>query len=88
MAFSDLCLDSPELGSVPFVLHSSGHLLLSLVNSSNTLDQYTVMIDYQSTSSSICTDSQKRDEQTMGSLQPRNQVVDKRAEPDEEGAAD
>ena len=85
---NDLCLESPEFGSVPLVLHSSGRLLLSLVNSSNTLDQCTVMIDFQSTSSSICTDFQKRDEQTMGSLQPRNQVADRRAEPDEERAAD
>ena len=43
-----LCMESPEFGSVPLVLHSSGHLLLSLVNSSNTLDQFTVMIDFQS----------------------------------------
>ena len=46
------------------------------------------MIDFQSSSSSICTDFQKRHEQTMGSLQPRNQVADRRAEPDEERAAD
>ena len=70
------------------MLHSSGHLLLSLVNPSNTLDQLTVMIDFQSSSSNICTDFEKRDEQTMGSLQPRNQVADRRAEPDEERAAD
>ena len=75
-----LCLESPAFGSVPLVLHSSGHLLLSLVNSSNTLDQFTVMIDFQSSSSSICTDFQKRDEQTVGSLQPRNQVADRRAD--------
>ena len=46
------------------------------------------MIDFHSSSSSICTDSQKRDEQTMGSLQSRNEVADRRAEPDEERAAD
>ena len=48
---NNLCLESPESGSVPLVLHSSGHLLLSLLNSSNTLDQFTVMIDFQSSSS-------------------------------------
>ena len=85
---NNLCLESQEFGSVPLVLHSSGHLLLSLVNPSNTLEQFTVMIDFQSSSSSICTDFQKRDEQTMGSLQPRNQVADKTAEPDEVRAAD
>ena len=85
---NNLCLESPDFGSVPLVLHSSGHLLLSLVNPSNTLDQFTVMIDFQSSSSSICTDFQKLDEKTIGSLQSRNQVVDKRAEPDEERAAD
>ena len=37
---NNLCLASPEFGSVPLVLHSSGHLLLSLVNPSNTLDQF------------------------------------------------
>ena len=63
---NNLCLESPEFGSIPLVLHSSGHLLLSLV-----LDNF-----------------QKRDEQTMGSLQPGNQVADRRAEPDEERAAD
>ena len=73
----DLCLESPEFGSVPLVLHSSGHLLLSLVNPSDTLDQLTVMIDCQ-----------KRDEQTMDPLQSRNQVADRRVEPDEERAAD
>ena len=31
---NNLCLESPEFGSVPLVLHSSGHLLLSLVNPS------------------------------------------------------
>ena len=36
----------------------------------------------------MCTDLQKRDKQTMGSLQPRNQVADRRAEPDEERVAD
>ena len=49
------------------------------------------MVDFQSSSSSICTDFQKRDEQTMGSLQPRTpvaQLVDRRPEPDEERAAD
>ena len=85
---NNLCLESPEFGSVRLVLHSSGHLLLSLVNSSNTLDQNTVMIDYQTFPSSVVNGFQKRDEQTMGSLQPRNQVTDKRAEPDEERAAD
>ena len=43
----NMCLESLEFGSVPLVLYSSGHLLLSLVNSPNTLDQYTVMVDYQ-----------------------------------------
>ena len=43
------------------------------------LDQFTVM---------ICSDIQKSDEQTMGSVQPRNQVADRRAEPDEQRAAD
>ena len=85
---NNLCLESPEFGSVPLVLHSSGHLLLSLVRSSNTLDQYTVMIDCQNFPSSFVDRFQKRDEQTMGSLQPRNRVGDKRAEPDEERAAD
>ena len=33
-------------------------------------------------------DYQMRDEQTMDSLQPRDLVVDKRAEPDEKDAAD
>ena len=61
---NDLCLESPEFGSVPLVLHSSGHLLLSLVNPSNTLDQFTVMIDFQSSSLSICPGFQKRDDQT------------------------
>ena len=84
---NNLCLESLEFGSIPLVLRSSGHLLLSLVNSSNTLDQFTVMIDFQSSSSSICTDLQKRDEQTMSLLQPRNQVADRRAEPDEERVA-
>ena len=70
------------------MLHSSGHLLLSLVNPPNTLDQFTVMNDFQSSSSSICPDFQKRDDQTMGSVQPRNQVADRRAEADEERAAD
>ena len=46
------------------------------------------MFDFQSFSSSICTDLQKRDEQTLGSLQPRNQVADRRDEPDEERVAD
>ena len=85
---NNLCLESPEFGSVPLVLHSSGRLLLSPVNPSNTLDRFTVMIEFQSSSSNICTDFQKRDEQTMGSLQPRNQVADGRAEPDEERSAD
>ena len=75
------------MGSVPLVLHSSGHLLLSLVNSSTTLDQYTVMIDDQNSPSNVVNGFQKRDEQTV-ELQPRNQVADKRAEPDEERAAD
>ena len=83
-----VCLESPEFGSVLLVLQSSGHLLLSTVNPSNTLDQFTVMIDFQSWSSSICTDFQKRDEQTMGSLQSRNQVADIRAEQDAERTAD
>ena len=61
-----LWLESPEFGSVPLVLHSSGHLLRFLVNPSNTL---TVMVDFQSSSSRIRTDPQKRDEKTTGSLQ-------------------
>ena len=81
---NNLCLESPDLGSVPLVLHSSGHLLLSLVNPSNTLEQFTVMIDFQSSSSSIGPDFQKRDDQTMGSVQPRNQVADRLAESDED----
>ena len=85
---NNLCLESPEFGSIPLVLHSSGHLLLSLVNSSNTSDQYSVMIDCQNFPSSVVDSFQKRDEQTMGSLQPRNQVADRRAEPDEKRAAD
>ena len=44
----NFCLESPEFGSVPLVLRSSGHLLLSLVNPRNTLDQFTVMVDFQS----------------------------------------
>ena len=85
---NNICLESPEFFSVPLVLHSSGHLLLSLVNPSNTLDQFTVMIDFQSSFSIICHDFQKRDEQTIRSLQSRNQVGDKQAEPDKERAAD
>ena len=46
------------------------------------------MVDYQNCSSGFVNSVQKRDEQTMHSLQPRNQVVDKRAEPDDERAAD
>ena len=84
----NLCLESPESGSVPLVLHSSGHLLLSLVNSSNTLDQYTVMIDCQNFPSSVVDSFQKRDEQTVVSLHPRNQIDDRRADPDEERAVD
>ena len=67
---NNLCSESPEFGSVPLVLQSSGHLHLSLVNSSNKLDQFTVMIDFQNSSSSIGADFLKRDEQTMGSMQP------------------
>ena len=85
---NDLCLESPEFGSIPLLLYSPCHLLLSLVNSSDTLDQYTVMIDCQNFLSSVVDSFQKRDEQTMGSLQQRNQVADRRAEPDEERAAD
>ena len=66
---NNLCLESPEFGSIPLVLHSSGHLLLSLVNSSNTLDQYTVKTDCQNCPSSVADSFQKHDEQTMGSLQ-------------------
>ena len=80
---NNLCLESPEFGSVPLVLHSSGHLLLSLVSPSNPVDQYTVMIDYQNSPSSVVKNFQKCNEQIMDSLQSRNQVVDKRAEPDE-----
>ena len=46
------------------------------------------MIAYQNSPSSVVNGFQKRDEQTVGSLQPRSQVADKRAEPDEERAAD
>ena len=81
---NNLCLESPEFGSVPLVLHSPGHLLRSLVNSSNFLDQHTVMTDVQYSPSSVVSGFQERDEQTMDSLRPRNQVADKRAGPDEE----
>ena len=67
----NLCLVGPEFGSVPLVLHSSGHLLLSLVSPSNTQDQYTVKIDYQNSSSGFVNGVQKRDEQTVEALQPR-----------------
>ena len=40
---NNLRLESSKFGSVPLVLHSSGHLLLSLVNPWNTLDQCTVI---------------------------------------------
>ena len=83
---TNLCLESPEFGSVPLVLHSSGHLLLSLVSPSKPVDQYTVMIDYQNSPSSVVNNFQKCNEQIMDSLQSRNQVVDKRAEPDEKRA--
>ena len=53
---NNFCLESPEFGFVHLVLHPSGHLLLSLVNPSDTLDQFTDMIDFQSSSSSICPD--------------------------------
>ena len=76
---NSLCLQSPQFGSVPLVLHSSGHLLLSLVSPSNPVDQYTVMIDYQNSPSSVVNNFQKCNEQIMDSLQARNQVVDKRA---------
>ena len=89
---NNLCVESPEFGSVPLVLHSSGHLLLSLVNPSNTQDQYTLMIDCQISASGFFSSVQWRDEQTAGaismdSLQPRDQVVYKRAEPGEKRAA-
>ena len=48
---NNLCLEIPAFGSFLLVLHSSGPLLLSLVVPSNTLDQYTVMTDYQNNSS-------------------------------------
>ena len=83
-----LCLESSQFGSVPLMLDSSGHLPLSLVNPPNTLDQYTVVIDCQNSPSGVVNGFQKRDEQTTDSSQPRDQVVDKRAEPDEERAAD
>ena len=81
---NNLCLESPEIGSVPLVLHSSGHLLMSLVNLLSTLDQHTVIIDYLNSSSGFARSVQRRDERTagatsMGSLQPKDQVVDKRA---------
>ena len=83
----NLCLEKPRnwFGSS---CASSDHLLLSLVNPSNTLDQHTVMIDYQNSPSSVVNGFQKRDEQTMGSSQPRDQATDKRTESDEERAAD
>ena len=84
---NNLCLESPEFGSVPLVLHPSGHLLLSHVSPSNPVDQYTVMIDYQNSPSSVVNNFQKRDEQIIDSVQSRNQVVNKRAEPDEKRAA-
>ena len=46
------------------------------------------MIDYQSSPSSVVNGVQKRDEQTMGSLQSRNPVAEKRAAPDEVSVAD
>ena len=46
------------------------------------------MIEYQNSSSGFVNCVQKRDEQTMDSLQPRDQVVDRRAEPDEKRPAD
>ena len=72
----------PEFGSVSLVLHSSGYLLLSYVNPSNTLDQCTIMIDYQNLSSGFVRSVWRCDEQTAGAiamdlLQPRDQVVDK-----------
>ena len=85
---NNLCLETPEFGSVPLVLHSSGHLLLSLVNSSNTLDQFTVMIDFQALPQAFVLIFRKVVSKTMGSVQPRNQVAERRAEPDEERAAD
>ena len=57
----NLCLESPEFGSVPLVLHSSGHLLLSLVSSSKPVHQYIVMIDSQSSPSSVVNDFQNCD---------------------------
>ena len=90
---NNLCLESPEFVSAPLVLHSFGHLLVSFVNPSNTLDQYTVIIGYHNSSSGFVSGVQRCDEQTTGaismwSLQPRNQVVDERAERDERRAAD
>ena len=61
-------------------------LLLSLVSPSNPVDQYTVMIDHQNSPSTVVNNFQKCNEQIMDSLQSRNQVVDKRAEPDEKRA--
>ena len=74
---NNLCLGGP-----------CASLIWPLVNPSNTLDQYTVMIDYQNSSSGFVHSVQKRDDQTMNALQPRNHVVDKRADPDEKRAAD
>ena len=48
-----LCLECSSFGSVRLVLHSSAHLLLSLVNPSNTVGQYTVVVDYQNPSSEL-----------------------------------
>ena len=46
------------------------------------------MFDYQNSPSFGVNSFQKRGEQTMVSLQPRNQIADKRGEPYEERAAD
>ena len=73
---NNLCLVVQNLVTVLLVLHSSGHLLRSLVNIRRIFwISALLMMDYQSFSSGLVKSVQKRDEQTMGSLQPRDQVV-------------
>ena len=63
-----LCLECPDFVSVPLVRRSSGHSPPPPENPSNTLDQYTAMIDYQNSSSGFVKSVQKRDEQAKDSL--------------------
>ena len=90
---NNLCMESPELGSVPLVLHSSGRLLLSLESLPSALEQHTAKIDFQNSSPCFVRGVQRRDEQTavaisMDSSQQREHVVNKRAEPDDRRVAD